>query len=144
MRKQILFLIIMTAAITIILIFMAQNTRYESNSIVCSHPKNVFEVTYSHLENGAQLSFEKNNEILKTYEINSLEGSIFKFDDNTSNYTFDLSKKIELDTIGVSDSVYTRLSEELFDLCLAKNYKYLPALTRPKIELNSLRNIVRY
>ena len=45
MRKQILFLIIMVAAIAIILIFMAQNTRYESNSILCSHPKNVFEVT---------------------------------------------------------------------------------------------------
>ena len=64
--------------------------------------------------------------------------------DMTFYTEFDLSKKIELDTIGVSDSVYTRLSEELFDLCLAKNYKYLPALTRPKIELNSLRNIVRY
>ena len=98
MRKQILFLIIMTAAITIILIFMAQNTRYESNSIVCSHPKNFFEVTYSQLETGAQLSFEKNNEILKTYEINGLEGSIFKFDDNTSNYTFDLLKKISIET----------------------------------------------
>jgi len=98
MRKEILFSIIMIAVIAVVLLFMAQNTRYESNSLVCTHPKNFFEVTYSQLENGAQLSFEKNNEILKTYEINSLEGSIFKFDDNTSNYTFDLLKKISIET----------------------------------------------
>ena len=98
MRKQILFLIIMTAAITIILIFMAQNTRYESNSIVCSHPKNVFEVTYSQLEDGAQLSFEKNNEELKTYEISSLEGTTFQFNDGSSNYTFDLLQETAIET----------------------------------------------
>ena len=98
MRKEILFSVMMVAVIAVVLLFMAQNTRYESNSIVCSHPKNFFEVTYSHLENGAPLSFEKNNDVLKTYEINSLEGSIFKFDDNTSNYTFDLSKKISIET----------------------------------------------
>ena len=94
MRKEILFSIIMVAVIAIVLLFMAQNTRYESNSIVCIHPKNVFEVTYSQLENGAQLSFEKNNEVVKTYAINSLEGSIFRFDDSSSNYTIDVSGKI--------------------------------------------------
>ena len=98
MRKEILFSIIMIAVIAVVLLFMAQNTRYESNSIVCSHPKNFFEVTYSQLEDGAQLSFEKNNEVLKTYEIHSLEGSIFQFDDNASNYAFDLSKKISIET----------------------------------------------
>ena len=98
MRKEILFLIITIAVIAVVLLFMAQNTRYESNSIVCSHPKNFFEVNYSHLENGAQLSFEKNNEVLKTYEINSLEGSIFQFDDSSSNYAIDLSKKISIET----------------------------------------------
>ena len=87
----------MIAVIAVVFLFMAQNTRYESNSIVCSHPKNFFEVTYSHLENGAPLSFEKNNEVLKTYEIHSLEGNIFKFDDNSSNYTFDLLKKISIE-----------------------------------------------
>jgi len=98
MRKQILFLIIMVAAIAIILIFMAQNTRYESNSILCSHPKNVFEVTYSQLEAGAQLSFEKNNELLKTYEVSSVEGSTFQFNDETSNYTFDLLQDVAIET----------------------------------------------
>jgi hypothetical protein len=98
MRKQILFLIIMIAAITIILIFMAQNTRYESNSILCSHPKNVFEVTYSQLEDGAQLSFEKNNEELKTYEISSHEGSTFQFNDGSSSYTFDLLQETAIET----------------------------------------------
>ena len=98
MRKEILFSIIMVALIAVVLLFMAQNTRYESNSIVCSHPKNFFEVTYSHLENGAPLSFEKNNEVLKTYEINSLEGSVFQFGDSSSSYTIDLSKKISIET----------------------------------------------
>ena len=114
MRKELLFSIIMIAVIAVVFLFMAQNTRYESNSIVCSHPKNVFEVTYSQLENGAQLSFEKNNEILKTYEINSLEGSIFKFDDNISNYTFDLSKKI---------SIETRQNEVILYECEHKKFK---------------------
>ena len=98
MRKEILFSIIMIVVISVVLLFMAQNTRYESNSIVCSHPKNFFEVTYSQLENGAQLSFEKNNEVLKTYEINRLEGSVFQFDDSSSNYEIDLSKKISIET----------------------------------------------
>jgi len=98
MRKEILFSIITIAVIAVVLLFMAKNTRYESNSLVCSHPNNLFEVTYSQLENGAQLSFEKNNEVLKTYEINSLEGSVFQFDDSSSNYEIDLSKKISIET----------------------------------------------
>ena len=98
MRKEILFSVIMVAVIAVVLLFMAQNTRYESNSIVCSHPKNFFEVTYPHLENGAPLSFEKNNEVLKTYEINSLEGSVFQFGNSSSSYTIDLSKKISIET----------------------------------------------
>jgi hypothetical protein len=98
MRKEILFSIITIAVIAVVLLFMAQNTRYENNSIVCSHPKNFFEVTYSQLENGAQLSFEKNNEVLQTYEINSLEGTVFQFDDSSSNYEIDLSKKISIET----------------------------------------------
>ena len=114
MRKEILFSIIMIAVIAVVLLFMAQNTRYESNSIVCSHPKNVFEVTYSQLENGAQLSFEKNNEVLKTYEINSLEGSMFQFDGEFSNYAFDLSKNI---------SIETRQNEIILYECEHKKFK---------------------
>ena len=98
MRKEILFSIITISVIIMVLLFMAQNTRYESNSIVCSHPKNVFEVTYSQLENGAQLSFEKNNEVLKTNEISSLEGSTFQFNDEISNYMFDLLKEVAIET----------------------------------------------
>ena len=98
MRKEILFSIILVAVIAVVFLFMAQNTRYESNSIVCSHPKNFFEVTYSQLENEAQLSFEKNNEVLKMYEINSLEGNIFQFDDSYSSFLIDLSKKISIET----------------------------------------------
>ena len=98
MRKEILFSIITISVIIMVLLFMAQNTRYESNSIVCSHPKNVFDVTYSQLENGAQLSFEKNNGVLKTYAISSLEGSTFQFNDETSNYMFDLLREVAIET----------------------------------------------
>ena len=114
MRKERLFLIIMIAVIAVVLLFMAQNTRYESNSIVCRHPKNFFEVTYSQLENGAELSFEKNNEASKTYEINSLEGSMFQFDDEYSNYAFDLSDKI---------SIETRKNEVILYECEYKKFK---------------------
>ena len=44
------------------------------------------------------LSFEKNNEELKTYEISSLEGSTFQFNDGSSNYTFDLSQETAIET----------------------------------------------
>ena len=77
---------------------MAQNTRYESNSILCSHPKNIFEVSYSQLQDGALLSFEKNNEVSKTYEISNLEGSTFQFHDETSNYMFDLLQEVATET----------------------------------------------
>jgi hypothetical protein len=64
--------------------------------------------------------------------------------DMTFYSKFDLSEKIVSDDIGVSDSVYLELSEELFELCVENNYKYFPALTSPKIRLNSVRNIARY
>ncbi len=64
--------------------------------------------------------------------------------DMTFYSKFDLSKKIVSDHIGVSDSVYIELSEELFELCVEKNFKYFPALASPKIRLNSVRNIARY
>lgn len=115
MRKEILFSIITISVIIMVLLFMAQNTRYESNSIVCSHPKNVFEVTYSQLENGAQLSFEKNNEELKTYEISSLEGTTFQFNDGSSNYTFDLLQETAIET-GKSEIVLYQCEHTKFKM----------------------------
>ncbi len=64
--------------------------------------------------------------------------------DMTFYSQFDLSEKVVSNQVGVSDSVYIDLSEKLFELCLEKSYKYLPALTAPKIKLNSIENIVRY
>lgn len=64
--------------------------------------------------------------------------------DMTFYSKFDLSEKVVSEDIGVSDSVYIELSEELFELCIGNNYKYFPALTSPKIRLNSVGNIARY
>ena len=86
MRKEILFAVITIATVVIIFVFMAQNSRFESNSLVCNNSKNFFKITYSRLKNGRDLSFEKNNGILDNYKISKIEGNTFQFDDQFSNY----------------------------------------------------------
>jgi hypothetical protein len=78
----------------------------------------------------------------KELEKHSIQSKVVP--DMTFYSKFDLSEKIVSDDLGVSDSVYMDLSEELFELCVEKNYKYFPPLTSPKIRLNSFRNIARY
>ena len=77
---------------------MAQNSRFESNSLVCNNSKNFFKITYSRLKNGRDLSFEKNNGILDNYKISKIEGNTFQFDDQFSNYKVDLAKNILIET----------------------------------------------
>ena len=98
MRKEILFAVITIATVVIIFVFMAQNSRFESNSLVCNNAKNFFKITYSHLKNGEGLSFEKSNGTLKNYKISKIEGNTFQFDDQFSNYKVDLTKNILIET----------------------------------------------
>lgn len=114
MRKEILFAIIMMTIVAIVLIFMAQNTRFESNSLACSHPKNFFEVNYSKLKNGAPLSFQKNDNTLEEYTIRNFKGSTFEFNDQNSRYQLDL-----LDDFAIE----TRADEVLLYQCEHKKFK---------------------
>ena len=98
MRKEILFAVITIATVVIIFVFMAQNSRFESNSLVCNNSKNFFKITYSRLKNGGELSFKKDNGILNNYKISKIEGNTFQFDDQFSNYKVDLAKNILIET----------------------------------------------
>jgi len=64
--------------------------------------------------------------------------------DMTFYSKFDQPRKTALSQIGVSDSVYMDLSEQLFEWCMEKDCRYLPALTMPVIKVRSVKDVVKY
>jgi polysaccharide pyruvyl transferase WcaK-like protein len=64
--------------------------------------------------------------------------------DMTFYSEYNLSHKNTSNVVGVTDSVYIELSQELYDLSLKNNNIYLPALTNPKIRINTIKNILRF
>ena len=106
MRRELLLTSIFIAVLVLTFFFMTQNTRFESNKVVCQHPKNTFKVTYAKLDNGKVLSFEKNDQGIRELFIRDLENSIFQFEDQTSNYKLDLTKLIATETLKGETLVY--------------------------------------
>ena len=99
MRRELLLTSIFIAALLLTFFFMTQNTRFESNTVTCQHPKNTFKITFAKLDNGKVLSFEKNDQAMRQLSIRDLESSIFQFEDQTSNYKLDLTKLIATETL---------------------------------------------
>jgi len=64
--------------------------------------------------------------------------------DLTFYSSFDLSRKMTSQKIGVSDSVYEDLSRDLYQFSLVNKYKYLPALTHPDIQISNVAGIIKY
>lgn len=95
------------------------NTTYEENGDDFAEYTRCFDLIY------VRENLSKNE--LKKYGINSKV-----VPDMTFYSKFDLSKKVNQNLIGVTDSVYINKSRELFQFALRKNYEYLPILTFPK------------
>ena len=106
MRRELLLTSTFIAVLLLTFFFMTQNTRFESNTVVCQHPKNSFKVTYAKLDNRKMLSFEKNDQAIKELPIMELGNSIFQFEDQTSNYKLDLTKRIATETLKGETLVY--------------------------------------
>ena len=70
----------------IVLFFMTQNTRYESNLLICKHTENSFKITYAQLTEEQTISFEKNGQASKRLSIiPSLKKTPFTSNTNLQN-----------------------------------------------------------
>jgi len=76
---------------------------------------------------------------LAQYSINSSVVPDMTFYTKYVNYTPILKKNI-----GITDSVFNKLSEDFLNIAINNNYKYLPALTFPKLKINNLINFLKY
>ena len=64
--------------------------------------------------------------------------------DMTFYSKYNINNKKVSNEIGITDSVYLDLSEELYNISLQNNYIYLPALTDMKLKTNSIKSLLRY
>ena len=107
------------------------NSTYQENGDEVTEYMQYFDLVF------VRETLSKND--LKQYDIKSEV-----VPDMTFYSKYDLSHKKSNDVVGVTDSVYIELSENLYHTGLKNNYIYLPALTNPKFRANSVKNILRY
>lgn len=94
MQKNIIAILSVFSALAFVLYFMTQNTRFESNILKCKQAKNNFQITYASLQNGAPVSFEKNDQALTNISISNVEKNSFHFKHQYSDFKLDLDKLI--------------------------------------------------
>ncbi len=107
------------------------NSTYQENGVELSEYIKYFDLIY------VRETLSKND--LNQYGIKS-----FVVPDMTFYSKYNTSDKNLSNKIGVTDSVYLDLSEELFNMSLKYKYNYLPALTDMKLRTNNIKNILRF
>lgn len=107
------------------------NATYQDNGEEIADYMKYFDLIY------VRETLSKND--LERYSIKS-----FVVPDMTFYSKYDTSRKIISNKIGVTDSVYLDLSEELYKTSLKKGYNYLPALTDMKLRINNIENVLRF
>ena len=106
MRKEMIFIAAVLFILPLVIFFMMQNTRFEENTLYCKSSKNTFNITYAQLENGAEISFEKNDQELKKIYIDNLKNETFYFRNEYSDYKLNLIKLIATETLKSETEIY--------------------------------------
>ena len=106
MRKEVLLTITAVVVLGIVLFSMTQNTRYESNLLICKHTENTLKITYTQLTEGQNISFEKNGQASKILSLTKVtEGSI-QFEYKSSKYKLNLNSLNIIETLNGEIRVY--------------------------------------
>ena len=106
MRKEFIFIAAVLSGFPLVIFFMMQNTRFEENILLCANPKNIFKITYAQLENGAAISFEKNEYELKEIIIDKIENESFYFKNKYSDYKINLIELRGTETLKNKTQIY--------------------------------------
>ena len=113
-RKDIILIASVLLGLVIVLFFMTQNTRFESNLISCTKGEKNFKVTYTELKTDMVINFQKNDEIETSFAITNLQDDELYFEQQFSKYKLNLSKLTAIET---------RNGEKLVYKCSLKSFK---------------------
>ena len=105
-RKDIILIASVLLGLVIVLFFMTQNTRFESNLISCTNGEKSFKVTYTELKPDMMVNFKKNDEADTSIAIISLQDEELYFEQQFSKYKLNLSKLTAIETLDGEKSVY--------------------------------------
>ena len=106
MLKHIFLSLTVLSGLALVLFFMTQNTRFESNVMTCKNTKNNFKITYAQLKTKPIISFEKNGQALKRLPISNLEKNSLQFENQSSNYKLDMEKLSAIETLNGETIIY--------------------------------------
>ena len=106
MRKEVLLTITAVVILGIVLFFMTQNTRYESNLLICKHTENTLKITYTQLTEGQTISFEKNGQASKILSLTKVTESSIQFEYKSSKYKLNLNSLNIIETLNGEIRVY--------------------------------------
>ena len=100
-RKDIILIASVLLGLVIVLFFMTQNTRFESNLISCTNGEKSFKLTYTELKTDMVVNFQKNDEVETSFAITNLQDDKLYFEQQFSKYKPFLSI-ITIDSIFIS------------------------------------------
>ena len=106
MRKEVLLTITAVVILGIVLFFMTQNTRYESNLLICKHAENSLNITYTQSNEEQTISFENNGQASKLLSVSQVKEKTIHFEYKSSKYKLDLNKLNIIETINGEISIY--------------------------------------
>ena len=112
MLKHIFLSLTVLSGLALVLFFMTQNTRFESNVMTCKNTKNNFKITYAQLKTKPIISFEKNGQTLKKLPISNPEEGTFQFENQSSNYKLNLKKLSAIETLNGETLIYECVLEK--------------------------------
>ena len=106
MRKEVLLTITAVVILGIVLFFMMQNTRYESNLLICKHTENSIKITYTQLTEEQTISFEKNGQASKRLSLSQVKENSIHFEYKSSKYKLNLNRLNIIETLNGEISIY--------------------------------------
>ena len=106
MLKHIFLSLTVLSTLALVIFFMTQNTRFESNVMTCKHTKNNFKVTYAQLKTKPIISFEKNGQPIRRLSTSNLEENSLQFENQSSNYQLDMEKLSAIETLNGETLIY--------------------------------------
>ena len=105
-RKDIILIASVLLGLVIVLFFMTQNTRFESNLISCTNGEKSFKVTYTELKTDMVVNFQKNDEVEISFDITNLQEDELYFEQKFAKYKLNLRKLTAIETNNGEKLVY--------------------------------------
>ena len=105
-RKDIVLIASVLLGLVIVLFFMTQNTRFESNLISCTDGEKSFKLTYTELKTDMVVNFQKNDEVEISFDITNLQEDELYFEQQFAKYKLNLRKLTAIETNNGEKLVY--------------------------------------